>query len=98
MFPNRQPASKDDYNQVHCGKCPMLWACFEVFGPSKTSMRNVMSGYTAGVFRTRACYFYQLHKTFQGYFDSAEEDFAFRTLQADRGGIVVSKDEKSAKE
>jgi hypothetical protein len=98
LFPRCVAATRYEFTEAHCGKCPKLWTCFESFGASSSFFQNVSSGFTEGVFRTRACYFYQLHGTFHGYNDSAEEDFAFRSLQAEHGGIIMTPDEESGKQ
>ncbi len=77
-FPHQEDITMDsEYCMVHCGKCPKLWACFEVFGHSKAAVYNVDWGYVAGVFLCSACCHYQLHCSFKGYKDSCTEDFAF---------------------
>ena len=76
-----------------CSKCNGDWPCFEVFetkDAGESPSDNVVFGYAAGVFRTRACYFFY-HNNFSmsDWQPSSDEDMRFRTFQATNKGVAV---------
>lgn len=82
------PPTNIDY--IHCGKCPKLWNCLELFPDEQGELEsNVSWGYAPGIFRSRVCYFYRQNgNALKGYIDSEQEDKLFRTIQADSGGLI----------
>jgi hypothetical protein len=85
---------KKQYSRTYfCSNCPELWPCFEVYEDTMECRQggaNLSWGFKAGVFRTRACFYFHKHLfSIDGYEKSESEDIGFRTLQADNGGIAV---------
>jgi hypothetical protein len=91
VFPHISPSvHQGPVKLLHCGVCHKLWHCLEVFPSVQGDAQdNVTWGWSPGVFRTRACYFFhQNNSSLDGFEDSAREDKCFRTIQADVRGVI----------